>query len=140
MFFAENVSFIYSTITLFWNISYYFSGLEHWNWRPCSQKKKHVFSNFVEKYVRLKAKKYKINFIITIIIEYAWICLRSWICQNSEYGKVLNMTGFSICERYTGFWICPNMPWKSSEYILGSKYARILNIKEFWICKSHIGL
>ena len=59
-----------------------------------------------------------------------------------KYGKVLNMAGFSICERYTAFWICQNM--QSSEYILGSKYARVLNIQELhrvlnmpqysWIC------
>ena len=40
------------------------------------------------------------------------------------------MAGFSICERYTAFWICQNMPWQSSEYILGSKHARVLNMQE----------
>ena len=25
--------------------------------------------------------------------------------QKSEYGKVLNMAGISICERYTAFWL-----------------------------------
>ena len=44
------------------------------------------------------------------------------------------MAGLSMCERYTTFWICQNMPWQSSEYILGSKYVRILNIAGFWIC------
>ena len=61
--------------------------------------------------------------------EYAWICLK-----NRD--KILNFTGFSICERYTIFWICQNMPWQSSEYISGSKYVRVLNMAEFWI--SHI--
>ena len=60
--------------------------------------------------------------------------------QNSEYAsgpkyaKVLNVAGFSICERYTAFWICQNVPWQSYEYILGSKYDRILNMAGFWIC------
>ena len=52
-------------------------------------------------------------------------------------GKALNKAGFSICERYTTFWICQNMPWQSSEYTLGSKHARILNMVELqygWIC------
>ena len=37
--------------------------------------KKHVFLNFMENYVRLKWKKKKVKVIITIIIEYTWICL-----------------------------------------------------------------
>ena len=40
---------------------------------------------------------------------------------NSEYGKVLNMAGFAICECSAAFWICENMPWHISECILGSK-------------------
>ena len=53
--------------------------------------------------------------------EYTWMCLNK---QDSEYAsgpkyakyaKILNMAGFSICERYTAFWICQNMPWQSSE-------------------------
>ena len=43
--------------------------VEYWNWRHCSR------WNFVEKYLRLKWKKREVNVIITIIIEYAWICL-----------------------------------------------------------------
>ena len=43
------------------------------------------------------------------------------------------MAGFSICELYTAFWICQNMLWQSSEYILNSKYVRILNMSEFWL-------
>ena len=54
-----------------------------------------------------------------------WICIGSLICQNSEYSKILNMAGFSISERCTGFWVYQNMPWQSSEYILGSVYARV---------------
>ena len=60
--------------------------------------------------------------------------------QNSEYDKVLNLAGFSICERYTVFWICQNMPcltefqiylgfwiYQYSEFktgVQGSKFAR----------------
>ena len=55
------------------------------------------------------------------------------ISQNSEYGKVLNIAGFSICERYT-LWVCQNKLWQSSEYISGSKYARILFMAGFCIC------
>ena len=77
--------------------------------------------------------------------EYTWMCLNK---QDSEYAsgpkyakyaKILNMAGFSICERYTAFWICQNMPRQSSEYILGSKYIRILNIAGFWIWNSYTG-
>ena len=46
-----------------------------------------------------------------------------WIWQNSEYSRVL------ICELYTAFWICQNMSWESSEYILG------LNMPGFWVTK-----
>ena len=72
--------------------------------------------------------------------EYAWINLYK---QDSEYAlgpkyvKILNMAGFSICKRYTAFWICQNMAWQSSDYIFGFKYARILNMAGFWICKRY---
>ena len=68
-------------------------------------------------------------------------------CQIYKYGKVLNRAAFSKCDRYTAYWICKNMPWKNSDYILcywilkgseyasitqGSKYVTIwLNISEF---------
>ena len=79
--------------------------------------------------------------------EYTGMC----ICkQNSEYtsgpkyAKILNLAGLAICESYAAFWICQNMPWQISEYILGSKHARILgysrNMAEFWIYKSYTGL
>ena len=58
-------------------------------------------------------------------------------CGNSEYGKVLNKAGFSRCESYTAYWICHNIPWQSSEYILSSKYVKILNMERFWICKNY---
>ena len=54
---------------------------------------------------------------------------RTPLVSAPEYGRILT------CKRYTAFWICQNMPWHSSDYILGSKYARILNIVGFWICK-----
>ena len=60
----------------------------------------------------------------------------SWVLNmlNSEYGKVLNMAGFSICKHYAAFWIYQNMSWQSSEYILGSKYDfdRVLNMQELY--------
>ena len=67
------------------------------------------------------------------IPEYAWMFQYK---QDSEYvsgpnyAKILNMAGFLMRERYTGFWICQNMPWQSSEYILahlwqGSEYERV---------------
>ena len=144
LFFEENVSFIYSIITLFWNIAYYFSGLSQALKLTSLQSKIPDFLNFVEKYVRLKLKKKlmllkkklmllqkKNNVIITTIIQYAWM----WQCKQDteyasdpEYAKILNMAGF---------WICQNMPWQSSEYILGSKCTKILNTKGFWICQSY---
>ena len=73
--------------------------------------------------------------------EYARMCLdkQDFIYGSSpKYAKILNMAGFSICERYMAFWICQNMPWQSS------KYVRILNIQELhrvldmsqyrWLC------
>ena len=74
--------------------------------------------------------------------EYAWMYLYkhdSDYALGHKYDKILNMAGFSICERYTVFWIYQNMPWQSSECILGSKYARILNMAGLWICKSYKG-
>ena len=60
--------------------------------------------------------------------EYAWMCLYK---QDSEYAlgpkyaKILNMTGFSICE---AFHSVLNMP----EYaLICSKYARVLKMQEF---------
>ena len=38
------------------------------------------------------------------------------------------MAGFSICERYTTFWIYQDMPWQSSECIFHSTYTGILNM------------
>ena len=79
--------------------------------------------------------------------EYNWMCLNkkdSEYASGPKYAKILNMTGFSICERYTALWICQNMPWQSSEYIIISKYACILSMQEShrvvdmprygWIC------
>ena len=48
------------------------------------------------------------------------------ICQTSEKDKFLNLPGFSKCECYAALWKCHNIPWKSSEYISGSKCASIL--------------
>ena len=67
---------------------------------------------------------------------YYWINRHKQNKQDSEYAsgpqytKLLNMAKFSISERYTAFWICQNMPWQSSEYVLGSKYGRVVNIQE----------
>ena len=66
--------------------------------------------------------------------ECAWMRLYKQdfeYASGPKYAKILNMAGFSICERYTAFWIWQNMPWPSSECILGSKYARILNMTGF---------
>ena len=46
--------------------------------------------------------------------EYAWINLDkqdSEYVSGPKYAKILNMARFSICERYTAFWICQNIPW-----------------------------
>ena len=65
------------------------------------------------------SEKKKVNVIITIIIEYAWICLKrdaeyasgpkyAKIWQSSEYGRVLNMRALhSILNmpEYAEFWI-----------------------------------
>ena len=79
----------------------------------------------------------KVNVIITITVKYThgglWICFGSETCQNSEFGRVLNMWAL------TAFWIGHNMPWQSSEYISGSNYARILNMTGFWKCKKYTG-
>ena len=61
--------------------------------------------------------------------EYDWMYLNK---QNSQYALgakfdwILNMTKSWICQHYTAFWICQNMPWQSFEYILGFKNAWIL--------------
>ena len=73
------------------------------------------------------------------ILNMLWVLNmpKFWICQYSEYSKVLNMEGFSICKHYIAFWICQYMPWQSSEYISGFTCASILNMVRFWICKSY---
>ena len=41
--------------------------------------------------------------------EYAWMYLDkqdSEYASGPKYAKILNMARFSICERYTAFWIC----------------------------------
>ena len=97
--------------------------------------KKHVSLNFIEKYVGLKWKK-RVNIIIIIIIEYAWISINK---QGSEYAsspkhaKFLNMAKF---------WI-----WQGSQYVNAtqrSEYAiicldrirnisRVVNMTGIWI-------
>ena len=55
---------------------------------------------------------------------------RFWICQCSEYVRVLNMPSFWIYQgseyvsvlNIPGFWICQ-----------GSEYAKVLNMPGFWI-------
>ena len=79
---------------------------------------------------------------LSIMPKYVWMCLyeQDFECALvTKYAKILNMAGFLIWERYTAFWICQNMSWQSSGYILGSKYARILNMVWFWICKGYTG-
>ena len=71
--------------------------------------------------------------------EYAWMSLykkNSEYASGPKYPKILNMTGLSICELYTTFWLCQNMPWQRPKYILGSKYASILNMAGLSISKS----
>ena len=137
------MSFILSITTLFLKIAYYLSRLSQiLEWRHCSQET-YVFLNFVEKYVRSRWKKKKLTSLqlsLLNMLEHAWMYLVKQDCEctlGPKYSKILDMTGFSICKRYTTFWIYQNMAWQGSEYILGSKYARILNMAGFWICKSY---
>ena len=56
------------------------------------------------------------------ILNMPWVW--KFQCQYSEYDKVLKMAGFSICEHYTAFWICQNMPWMYLVLVLYiSEYA-----------------
>ena len=73
-----------------------------WGKRHCS-KKKQLFLNFVAKYYIVKKKK--VNVIITIIIEYALICLNK---QGSEYARALNIPDIvhSLWSLYKLFSIC----------------------------------
>ena len=121
--------------------------MEHWNWNwnHCSQKT-NVLLNLVEKYVRLKWKKKKVNVLSFNYIYHYWIYLnitketRFWICLGSLgplYVKILKMAMF---------WISQNLSWQSSEYISEyiSEYAAILSMQELprvlnmpqydWIC------
>ena len=66
--------FIYFITTPVSKIACYFNRLSRALKLTSLYSKTYVFLNFVEKYVRLKWKK-KANVIITIIIEYAWICI-----------------------------------------------------------------
>ena len=132
-------SFIYSNVALFSKIAYYLNSralkltslqsknicLFKFRWKGCKfeWKNESCYHNY-----------------------HYWICLSMLECAyenrilnmpwalnmlNSEYGKVLNIAAFSICERYAASWIYQNMPWQSSEYILGSKNARILSMTGF---------
>ena len=66
------------------------------------------------KVCKITVKKKKVNVII-IIITTIIICLNVpiqtgfWISLGSWISKVLNMAGFSLCERYTAFCICQNI-------------------------------
>ena len=103
-FFEENVSFIYSIITLFWKIAFYLSRLNRaFKWRHCSQKHICLFKFRwkvckISWYVRcIKVKKKKVNVIIAIIIKYAWNPEYAWIClykQDSEHVNILNIAKF----------------------------------------------
>ena len=69
-------------------------------------------------YISLKdiyqCEKKKTNIILTIITEYLNEQRSKYALgqtyQDYEYGKVLNVAGFSLYERYTAFWIYQNMP------------------------------
>ena len=67
--------------------------------------KKRIFLNFTGKCVRLIVEKRKLMhyyLIITIIIEYAWMCLNkqdSEYADGPKYAKILNIAKFSISER-----------------------------------------
>ena len=87
---------------------------------------------FVERYVTLKWKK-KVNVIITIITEYAWIYLNMskqtgfWIYSSGpKYTKTLNMAHL---------WI-----WQGSQYVSNTHYEharisleQVLNMSRVWI-------
>ena len=105
--------------------------------------------NLVEKYAKLKSTKCYFNYHYWICLNMPkwtkfWICRKSEVCQNSEYGKVPKVAGFSICERFAAFWFCQNMPWRvlNISWILnmpgfwilqGSEYARITQDSEYTI-------
>ena len=84
-----------------------------------------------------------VAFSVTIIIEYAWICLNkegSEYTSGSKYAKILNRLGsqyVSVTQRseYVKIYIT----WQSSEYISSSKFVRILNMAGFWTCRSYTG-
>ena len=56
---------------------------------------------------------------------YTWIRINQQDSEHvsspkyAEHAKILNMTRFSICERYTAFWICQH-----------SEHGRVLNMQE----------
>ena len=68
---------------------------------------------------------YNYHYKLCQTMPYACMSLNK---QNSEYGKVLQMTRLSICKCYTAYEytricleyvrICQNMPLQSSEYLL----------------------
>ena len=76
--------------------------------------------------------------------EYAWMCLYkqdSDYASDPKYAKILNIAKFWMWQvfQYTNVHSVLNIPWQSSECILGSKYARNVNMAGFWICKSYTG-
>ena len=100
----------------------------------------------------MKWKKKKFV-IITIIIEYAWTCLNK---QDSKYGIVLNMAGFSMRQHYTaswvcqnaltGFWIqgflcasvtkCPEYARTCLDWVLNTGFSMRERYTAFWICQN----
>ena len=104
-------------------------------------------------YVRLKRKKV----IVTIIIEYVWICLNSECAWDPNYAKILNMAKFwiwhgsqyaSVTQRsyakmclarvlniswilyMPGFWI-----WHGSEYVSYTGFEICYNMAKYvWVC------
>ena len=81
------------------------------------------------KYVRLKTKKVVV--IVTFIIEYdsGPYISNFWICQSSDYGRVLNIKALHSVL---------NMPvYALAEFWM--YLGRFLNMPGFWIYKSYTG-
>ena len=118
LFSEKKMSFIYSIITLFSKIPYYFNRLSQSSIEiDVIAVKKCMCFQISCKVWKIKVKKVKISVIITIIIEYAWIWLNkqgSECASGLKYVKILNMAKF---------WM-----WQGSQYASvsqRSQYARI---------------
>ena len=79
------------------------------------KKKNYKYMTWISKNVYIKEERKKV--IFKKLLTYSFVIMfgqKTTHPLGPKYAKILNMAEFSKSERYTAFWICQNMSWKSS--------------------------